>query len=96
MEPASNGTLRNKHNEMAALLQEDDSQRNANQKKEDERFVQYRKSKLDEFDASVKKVEKERQAESTASIAALTAKQNQEIVNLENNHKGVLKRAHKK
>jgi hypothetical protein len=75
MEPASDGTLRNKHNEMAALRQEEDSQRNANQKKEDERFEKYRKSKFDEFEASVKKVEKERQAEIAASMGALTARQ---------------------
>lgn len=96
MEPASDGTPRNKHNEMAALRQEDDSQRNANQKKEDERFEKYRKSKLDSFEASVKKVEKEHQAEFAASMRALTDKYHQEIVNLENNHKGELKRSQKK
>jgi hypothetical protein len=68
---------------MAAVRQEEDSQRIANQKKVDERFEQYRKSKLDNFDASVKKVEKERQAEFAASMTALTAKHHQEIVNLE-------------
>ena len=93
MEPASDGTLRNKHNEMAAVRQEEASRPIANQKEEDERFEQLRKSQLDNFDASMKKVEKERQAEFATSMTALTAKQHQERVNLEIIHKGQLNRA---
>ena len=95
MEPASDRTLRNKHNEMAAVCQEEDSRRIANQKKEDECFELLQKSQLDKFDASMKKLEKERQAEFTASMTALTAKQHQERVKLEIIHKGQLNRAQK-
>ena len=96
MEPASDGTLSNKHNEMAAVRQEEHSQRITNQKKEDEGFEQFRKSQLDNFDASMNKVEKERQAEFAASMTALTAKQHQERVKLEIIHKGQLDRAQRK
>lgn len=96
MEPASDGTLSNKHNKRAAVRQEEHSQRITNQKKEDEGFEQFRKSQLDNFDASMNKVEKERQAEFAASMTALTAKQHQERVKLEIIHKGQLDRAQRK
>jgi hypothetical protein len=96
MEPASDGALGHMHNEMAAVRQEEDSQHIADQKKADERFEQYRKSRLDDFDASTKKLEKERQAEFAASMTALTAKHHEEIVNLENVHKGQLRREQQK
>jgi hypothetical protein len=96
MEPASDGTLSNKHNEMTVIRQEEHSQRITNQKKEDEGFEQFRKSQLDNFDASMNKVEKERQAEFAASMTALTAKQHQERVKLEIIHKGQLDRAQRK
>ncbi len=92
MEPASDGTLRNKHNEMAAVCQEEDSQRSANEKKEDKRFEQFRKSKLDNFEGSMKKVEKECQVQFAAPMAALTEKHHLEIVGLENDHREQLQR----
>jgi hypothetical protein len=81
---------------MAAVRQEEHSQSITNQKKEDEGFEQFRKSKLDNFDASMNKMEKERQAEFAASMTALTAKQHQERVKLEIIHKGQLDRAQRK